>query len=81
MSQQNDSNGAVMPEGMSMDLEANTWYWISSPVDGDIFSPALAQEDGLILIDDDVYTVTQLSGLTFTKAVMPTTLSPTRKLK
>jgi hypothetical protein len=64
--QGSDAKGEPM-----IDLETETWYWTSLPSEGDVFSPAWVQDDGLILMDDETYTVTQLAGLTFTKAVMP----------
>ena len=60
-----------MTRGIKMDLEVKTWYWISDPNEGDIFTPAYVAIDGRILIGDDRYEMSQFNGLTFTKAVMP----------
>ena len=56
-----------------MELEHNTWYWISHPQEGDIFYPVLVVNDKYLMMDGKHHLIEDNKGANFEKAVMPET--------
>lgn len=53
-------------------LEKNSWYWISSREDGDVFYPVLVKDNGFIQIDDLDRPPEYFKDVIFDKCDMPT---------
>ena len=58
-----------------MNIERNTWYWISDPREGDIFTPLFVNDAGQYYMDGEklgLVDSTQIEeSLTWNKAEMP----------
>ena len=54
-----------------MKLEKETWYWISSLEDGDLFFPIFLDHEMRFDFAGDKLNVEHLKGLALTKAIMP----------
>jgi hypothetical protein len=54
-----------------MELENDTWYWVSDPREGDIFYPVYVNETGHVVMDGKHNDPKNIKGLTIDKAVMP----------
>lgn len=55
-----------------MELEKDTWYWVSHPQEDDIFYPVWVHSDGSIIMDGKHNPPEVVKGLNYSKAVMPT---------
>jgi len=54
-----------------MDLEENTWYWISHPHEGDIFYPIKSIGMNIVILDGARVHKDTIGDVHWHKAVMP----------
>lgn len=54
-----------------MELEKDTWYWVSHPQEGDIFYPVYIASNGYVVMDGTHNPPEVMDDLNYSKAVMP----------
>ena len=52
-------------------LEYNTWYWVTDPREGDVWSPVYVNSNFEYMLDGNPHPILELKSLTIVKAIMP----------